>query len=60
MKDFNSDNIKELSSELCGQEIDEIRIDDKGMDSFLEVVLLDGRILRIRYDWIHDFEIEEN
>lgn len=53
-------NIDELSAEICGQEIDHVRIADDRMDSFLEIALSEGRVIRFRYDWIYEFEIKEN
>ena len=58
MNDFNEESIKQLSSEVRGQEIDEVRIDNDRMDDYLEIALSDGRVLRFRYDWIYEFEVK--
>jgi hypothetical protein len=60
MIDFNYKELIELSSKVQGQTIKRIQINDRGMDTYLEIILQDGRIIKFRYDWIYDFEVEQN
>ena len=60
MNEFNEDEIKKLSAEMCGQEIDEIRIMNDCVNSYLEIAMSDGRVIRFRYGWIYEFEVKEN
>jgi len=60
MQDFDDKEIQKLSDEMHGQEINQIRKTDDGMDDYLEISLKDGRTIRFRYDWIYEFEIKGN
>ena len=56
MKDFNQENLNIISSEICGNKVDEIRINNDRMDDYLEIVFCNGKVLKIRYDYIYEFE----
>lgn len=58
MPDYNSNSIDELSTAIQDKSIKGVSVDDSGMDSVLVFHFTDGSSLRIRYDWIYEWEID--
>ncbi|HLL74797.1 MAG TPA: hypothetical protein VK421_05990 [Pyrinomonadaceae bacterium] len=51
--------LEKLNAALRDKIVAEIAEDDGGMDSMLIIRFADASALRIRYDWIYEFEITD-
>lgn len=60
MSNFAEVSSQKLTALLAGKTIKECKIDDEGMDSFLVFSFDDGAELRIRYDWLYEFEVKHD
>lgn len=59
MKDFNWNSDKDISQLITGKNIEKCEILDEGMDTFLQFIFTDSTILKIRYDYIYDWDVIE-
>ena len=50
---------KDLTAAVSGKTIDRVE-DEDGIDSWLEIHFTDGTALRIRYDWIYEWELSND
>lgn len=57
MKDFHSQSGAEITEAISGKAIVKVEIDD-GMYDFLIFHFTDGSALRIRYDWLYEWELQ--
>ena len=57
MKDFDWDSGEPITKEIAGKVVDKCEVLDEGQDSILQFTFKDGSVLRIRYDWIYEWEI---
>jgi len=54
--DFTEDSVKQLSNQLHGKMIESVELDQE-FDDFFTLNFTDGQKLKIRYDWIYDWEL---
>ena len=61
MKEWIRTNVSaELTEATTGKTIEKVIDDDgNGMDDWIQFVFTDGSVLRIRYDWIYEWELEQ-
>ena len=60
MKDFfNEPSCKDITDSLAGEVLKSISHEDDRADDLLVLEFESGKSLRIRYDWIYEYEIVE-
>lgn len=58
-RDFNDDDVSELSAAVEGKTISRVEIDSPRDERFLVLKFADGSNFRLRYDYIYDWELDE-
>lgn len=56
MIDWNPTSVEKLSEIVSGKTIASI-IDEQEYDDFIVIAFTDGTVLRIRYDWVYEWEV---
>lgn len=54
--DFIEDSVQEMSNEIKGKVIEKVSLENRYED-FLVIDFSDGKKLKIRYDYIYEWEI---
>lgn len=57
MKDFSKNEMEEMTKIVAGKTIESARVDDEYVDEFLVFMFTDGTELKIRYDWIYEYDL---
>ena len=60
--DFNRENIEQICPLIYGYKVEEIKINDGGAESYIEITLTNGtdrKSFWLRYTYIYDFGIED-
>jgi len=56
MPEFHPDSPAVITEKIARKRIKQVVQDDSGMDSVLIFVFADNSSLRLRYDWIYEWE----
>ena len=57
MQDFGRSSGEPITKEIVGKIVVKCEVVDEGLDNILQFTFVDGSVLRIRYDWIYEWEI---
>ncbi len=58
MKDFDLKSGTPITKEIAGKVVFSCQVIDEGQDNILQFTFTDGSVLRLRYDWIYEWEIQ--
>jgi len=57
MEKFGWGSGEPITKEIAGKVVDKCEVIDEGQDNILQFTFKDGSTLRIRYDWIYEWEV---